>query len=140
MFSGFPYRSQASKESLHKITNVMTFWSVTRIVWGVSALILYIHDVDLLRPSQAGWSPIILFLLLVFCEIGPIIVLMDYSFMTMVGFANEATREMTSLPTGQHVLDGVNNQGNDEEVPAFGDNNESFHESTPEPLLGRDIS
>ena len=118
----------------------MTFWSVTRIVWGVSALILYIHDVDLLRPSQAGWSPIILFLLLVFCEIGPIIVLMDYSFMTMVGFANEATREMTSLATGQHVLDGVNNQGNDEEVPAFGDNNESFHESTSEPLLGRDLS
>lgn len=34
-FSGFPYRSQNSKESLRKISNVMLFWSLSRIVWGV---------------------------------------------------------------------------------------------------------
>jgi len=146
-FSGFPYRSQSSKESLRKISNVMAFWSVSRITWGVSQLVVYICDVDLLRPSQAanGWSPIVLFLLLVLCEIAPIIILMDYSFMTIFEFADSATREMSSLATGRHILSseeaGERNsqrsvQGGDgEEVPVLG-SGESFCDST-EPLLGR---
>ncbi|KAL7537998.1 hypothetical protein ACHAXR_008204, partial [Thalassiosira sp. AJA248-18] len=32
-FSGFPYRSQSSKESLRKISHVMALWSVSRIIW-----------------------------------------------------------------------------------------------------------
>lgn len=147
-FSGFPYRSQSTRESLRKVTRLMAFWSISRIIWGVSQLIVYIHDVDLLRPTQAGWSPIVLFLLLVLCEIAPITVLMEYSFMTIFEFAETATREMTSLATGGHVLtsDEVDSQrdsqktgrGGDEEVPALG-GNRSLMEST-EPLLGRNVS
>ena len=68
-FSGFPYRSQSSKESLRKISHVMAFWSVSRIIWGISMLVIYIRDVDLLRPAGSGRSPMILFLLLVLCEV-----------------------------------------------------------------------
>jgi hypothetical protein len=58
-------------------------------------LIIYINDVDLLRPSEASWAPIIFLLLLILCEIGPIIILMDYSFMTIFEFDSAATREMS---------------------------------------------
>ncbi|KAL7540053.1 hypothetical protein ACHAWF_006574 [Thalassiosira exigua] len=128
-FSGFPFRSQNSKESLRKISNVMAFWSVGRIIWGIAMLIIYIQDVDLLRPGGSGWSPILFFLLLVFCEIAPIIVLCDYSFMTLFEFSDAATREMSSLTSrasGRSMREGDNS------VPFGGD--ESFREST-EPLL-----
>ena len=152
-FSGFPYRSQSSKEGLRKISRLMAFWSVSRIIWGASQLIAYIHDVDLLRPEQASWSPIIFFLLLVLCEIVPIIVLMDYSFMTIYEFADGATREMSALATGQHNLGPTtgptdrdveewdsqrSDQGRDDEYPPLG-GAESFCEST-EPLLGQPVS
>lgn len=62
-------------------------------------LIIYIRDVDLLRPSEGGWAPIIFLLLLILCEIVPIIVLMDYSFMTIFEFDRAAAaREMPSIP------------------------------------------
>jgi len=68
--------------------------------------------------------------------------------MTIFEFAESATREMSSLATGRHVLtsDGVNEedsqrniQGGDEAVPDFGAH-ESFCESNTEPLLGRPVS
>ena len=99
------------------------FWSVGRIVWGVAMLFIYRHDVDLLRPTGSGWSPIVLFLLLVLCEIAPIIVLMDYSFMTIFNFAEQATQQLSSLATGRHILaaDGLDEgiiDGNEELQPS----------------------
>ncbi|KAL3808073.1 hypothetical protein ACHAXA_006626 [Cyclostephanos tholiformis] len=145
-WSGFPYRSQRSKEGLRKISNVMALWSVSRIIWGISTLTLYFRNVDLLRPTQAGlWSPLVLFILFVSCEIAPLIVLMDYSFMTIFEFADSATREMSLLATGRHNLtsdrlDETEAQGNiqieEQDAPALG---QSFCESI-EPLLGRCVS
>jgi len=147
-FSGFPFRSQSSKESLQKISHVMAFWSVSRIVWGVAMLVLYISDVDLLRPEGKDWHAIILFLLLVFCEIAPIIVLMDYSFTTIYEFADSATREMSSLATGRHVLmsEGGDDRGPhgsdqgraEEELPIIREDEASC--DSAEPLLGRSVS
>ncbi|KAL3796967.1 hypothetical protein HJC23_000720 [Cyclotella cryptica] len=96
-FSGYPFRSQNAQESLRKISNVMLFWSLTRIVWGISMLVIYIRDVDLLRPSEGGWAPIFFLLLLILCEIAPVIILMDYSFVTVFEFDSAATRAMPSL-------------------------------------------
>lgn len=141
-WSGFPYRSQRSKEGLRKISNVMAFWSVSRIIWGISTLTLYFRNVDLLRPTQAGlWSPLVLFILFVLCEIAPIIVLMDYSFMTIFEFADSATREMSSLATGRHNLasDGMDESEAQWEVPDASTLGESFCE-TIEPLMGRNVS
>ena len=147
-FSGFPYRSQSSKEGLRKITNVLALWSVTRIIWGVSTLTIYIHDIDLLR-SSSGRSAIILFFLLCCCEIAPIIVLMDYSFLTIFEFAESATRELSSLASGQHILtservvadeedrQGSVQAGKSAEAALVGGSG-SFNETT-EPLLGRPV-
>jgi hypothetical protein len=143
-WSGFPYRSQQSKEGLRKISNVMALWSISRMLWGVSTLTLYYRNVDLLRPTTSGtWSPVILFILFVVCEIAPIIVLMDYSFMTIFEFADSATRELSSLATGRHSLLSADNA--DEAVREGGDfldahsPSETFHDST-EPLLGIGLS
>jgi hypothetical protein len=133
---GFPYRSQTSKESLRKISKVMAFWSLSRIVWGASMLAIYIHDVDLLRPSQGGWIPMAFLLQLIFCEIAPIIVLMDYSFMTIFDFGS--SREMPSLASRQHDM-AMNERRswNVEESPRRSDDASSEAE---EPLLNRSIS
>ncbi len=131
-FSGFPFRSQTSKEGLRRITNVVIYWSISRIIWGFSTLTLYIHDVDLLRPSSGWWSSVLLLLLLIACEISPIIVLMDYSFMTVFKFADVATREMSSLAMGRHSL-MVESDGRTGTADI-----ESLREST-EPFLGHHV-
>ena len=144
-WSGFPYRSQRSREGLRKISNVMAFWSVSRIIWGISTLTLYFRNVDLLRPTQAGmWSPLVLFILFVLCEIAPIVVLMDYSFVTIFEFADSATREMSSLATGRHNLtsDGSDEREAQEHIRGEEDAStvgEPMYESI-EPLLGRRVS
>ena len=102
--SGYPYRSRKSKQSLRKISKVMWFWTCTRIIWGISFLAIYIEDIDLLRPKAAGKSPLVLFVLLVLCEVAPMIGLLDYSFMTIFDFERGANRELSSLATGQHDL------------------------------------
>jgi len=127
-FSGFPYRSQNSKESLRKISNVMLFWSLSRIVWGVAMLLAWIHDIDLLT-SQGGWS-LVLFVLLLFCEIVPIIALMDYN-RIIFDFERGATRAMSSLATGHHVLGTLQFDESDEELNA----SDSFRRTSEEPLL-----
>ena len=144
-FSGFPFRSQSSKEGLRRITNVVTYWSVSRILWGLATLTLYIHDVDLLRPSSGWWSPILLLLLLIACEISPIIVLMDYSFMTIFEFADVATREMSSLATGRHVLMTPTSTSFEGEMEGGARNGGMVDSGQPlrdsiEPLLGNRVS
>jgi len=102
--SGYPYRSRKSKQSLKKIATVMWCWTCTRIIWGISFLVIYVQDIDLLRPKAAGRSPLALFVLLVLCEVAPMIGLLDYSFMTIFDFERGASRELSSLATGQHDL------------------------------------
>ncbi|KAL7465943.1 hypothetical protein ACHAXS_006255 [Conticribra weissflogii] len=133
-FSGFPYRSQSSKESLRKITNVMLLWSLSRMIWGAAMLVIYIKDVDLLS-TKSGLEPLILFLLFILCEIAPIIVLMDYSFMTIFEFERGATREMSSLASGRHVIEGDALEVTEDEEVAFTVRDKSSR-SLEEPLLG----
>lgn len=82
----------------------MWCWTCTRIIWGISFLVIYVQDIDLLRPKAAGRSPLALFVLLVLCEVAPMIGLLDYSFMTIFDFERGASRELSSLATGQHDL------------------------------------
>ena len=76
-------------------------------------LVIYVRDVDLLRPSGGGlMAPIAFLLLLILCEIAPILILMDYSFMnfmTIFEFDRAATREMPEMQSSigpmQHLGD-----------------------------------
>jgi hypothetical protein len=84
-FSGFPYRSLHSRQSLHKISSVMTLWSVTRIIWGVATLLVFMFNIELLQDSHTPfWSFLVLMLLFFVCEIVPIIAMLDYSYMNMI--------------------------------------------------------
>lgn len=83
-FAGFPFRSRHTRESLKKISSVFALWSISRIVWAIAMLIVFIYGIELLQDSF--WTPIVLFLLLLFCEIVPILAMLDYSFYQIIDF------------------------------------------------------
>lgn len=104
-FSGFPFRSVHLKESLRKISNVMALWSLSRVVWGSAMLVIYVENVELLQDSKTPvLSAVVLFFLFLFCEIIPIVVMLDYSYMNMVGFESGASRDMNALASGQNPM------------------------------------
>lgn len=97
--------------------------SLTRIVWGMSMLIVYIRDIDMLRPADGGLAPIYFLLLLILCEIAPILILMDYSFLTIFDFDGWATREMPEMPSTGSII--------------HHESEKSSLSAVAEPLLGR---
>jgi len=97
-FSGYPFRSPFLLKSLSKISQLMAVWSLTRIIWGIAMLLVYIYDVELLQDSNTPiWSFMLLFLLFVICEIFPIFAMLDYSFMNIVGFESRASNDRNNL-------------------------------------------
>jgi len=151
-FSGFPFRSIHLKESLRKISNVMALWSLSRVVWGSAMLVIYMKNVELLQDSKTPVvSAVVLFFLFLFCEITPIVVMLDYSYMNMVGFESGASRDMNALASGQNPMpaevietgngDVGNGRGWEEEANAgdlHGDLYGIYASSNEEPLLQED--
>ena len=87
-------------------------------------LIIYIRDVDLLRPSEGGWAPIVFLLLLLLCEIVPIIFLLDYSFMTLFEFDKATTREIPLMPgTTEQKIGGDHSSLKSAQEPLLSDIN-----------------
>jgi hypothetical protein len=85
-FSGFPYRSQRLRVSLTRVSKVMTLWSLTRVVWGIATLLVFVYKVELLQDSNTPfWSFVVLLLMFFVCEILPIFVMLDYSYLSLVG-------------------------------------------------------
>jgi len=93
-FAGFPFRSVRTKESLTKISSVFALWSTSRIVWAIAMLLVFIYSIELLQDTV--WTPIVLFLLLFFCEIVPILAMLDYSFIQIIDFEIGSNRNMNS--------------------------------------------
>lgn len=91
---GFPFRSVRTKESLTKISSVFALWSTSRIVWAIAMLLVFIYSIELLQDTV--WTPIVLFLLLFFCEIVPILAMLDYSFIQIIDFEIGSNRNMNS--------------------------------------------
>ena len=85
-FSGFPYRSQRLRMSLTRVSKAMTLWSLTRVIWGIATLLVFIYKIELLQDSDTPfWSFVVLLLMFFVCEILPIFVLLDYSYLSLVG-------------------------------------------------------
>ena len=104
-FSGYPYRSIHLRESLQKISNVMALWCLSRLVWGSSMLVIYVENVELLQDSLTPvLSAVVLLLLFLLCEISPIVILLDYSYMQMVGFESGASRDMNALASRMNPI------------------------------------
>ena len=61
--------------------SVLTRWSLTRVIWGIATLLVYVHNVELLQDTNTPARSFALLLVVFFvCEILPIIILLDYSY------------------------------------------------------------
>jgi hypothetical protein len=113
-FQGFPYRSQRLRVSLTRVSKAMTLWSFTRVIWGIATLLVFVYKIELLQDSNTPvWSFAVLLLMFFVCEILPIIALLDYSYLSLVGLerveirweegeeeeGSLITQETPSLPT-----------------------------------------
>jgi len=107
---GFPFRSIHTKESLTKISSVFALWSTSRIVWAIAMLLVFIYSIELLQDTV--WTPIVLFLLLFFCEIVPILAMLDYSFIQIIDFEIGSNRNMNSGEGGGIGME-YSNSGSD---------------------------
>ena len=64
----------------------MTFWTLTRMCWGIATLLVYVYKIELLQDSDTPvWSFVLLVCLFFFLEILPIIALLDYSYFNLTG-------------------------------------------------------
>jgi len=86
-FAGYPSRI-STQSSLEKISKVLAFWTMSRILWAFGLLVIYIYGIELLQNSI---SPIVLTFLFLVCEISPILVMLDYSYIQIIGFGDEGS-------------------------------------------------
>jgi len=97
-FSGFPFRSPHLRDSLNRISYVMSMWSITRLVWGVSTGIVFLKNIELLDDSKTPFqSSLCLLLLFVGCEIMPILALLDHSYSHMLKFEHRRVFHRSAL-------------------------------------------
>eukprot|EP00553_Chaetoceros_curvisetus_P013774 CAMPEP_0204637762 /NCGR_PEP_ID=MMETSP0717-20131115/37501_1 /ASSEMBLY_ACC=CAM_ASM_000666 /TAXON_ID=230516 /ORGANISM="Chaetoceros curvisetus" /LENGTH=160 /DNA_ID=CAMNT_0051657277 /DNA_START=79 /DNA_END=561 /DNA_ORIENTATION=- len=92
-FAGYPLRSVRAQKSLNKISKVLAMWTISRILWAIAFLVVFVFQIELLHSSKNPvLSPILLISLFVFCEIMPIIVMLDYSYIQIIGFERDNGR------------------------------------------------
>jgi len=85
-FAGFPTRSPLAKKAFRRISKVLALWTVSRILWAIIMLVVYVEGIELLH-----YSAVLLGFLFVACEIIPIVVMLDYSYMQIIGFERDET-------------------------------------------------
>jgi len=106
-FAGFPFRSIRAKKSLNKVSNVFFLWSLSRVIYAIAMLIVFISDIELLQDSDSPfWTPVLLFFLLLFCEVSPLLVMLDYSYIQIFRFdddSGEMEEDVTNLTTNRWV-------------------------------------
>lgn len=133
-FAGFPTRSPQARKSLMKISRLMALWTLSRVLWAIVMLIVYVCGIDLLHFSSS-----LLFFLFVICEIMPIIAMLDYSYMEIMRFEGDSdTLEVSDLVeqefnTGEGFLRGGTSNADslDEEVSNWlGDLDDIFGETS----------
>jgi len=73
----------------------MAIWSAARIAWSLTLLLYFKNGVQTLYEGggDKNLPSIIMFLLLLFCEIVPIFILIDLSFLRIIGFQSQAASE-----------------------------------------------
>eukprot|EP00429_Kryptoperidinium_foliaceum_P038553 CAMPEP_0176177148 /NCGR_PEP_ID=MMETSP0120_2-20121206/90754_1 /TAXON_ID=160619 /ORGANISM="Kryptoperidinium foliaceum, Strain CCMP 1326" /LENGTH=121 /DNA_ID=CAMNT_0017515241 /DNA_START=256 /DNA_END=621 /DNA_ORIENTATION=- len=64
----------------------MTVWTLSRLAWAITALLVFAYEIELLHDSNTpAWSFLVLLLMFFACEILPIIFMLDYSYLSLVG-------------------------------------------------------
>ncbi|GMH77303.1 hypothetical protein TrLO_g11892 [Triparma laevis f. longispina] len=89
-FSGFPYRSSSAKKNFAKISQVIAYWSVARVIWGVAMLLSYENNIGWVSESDNSLISLVLIVLFIACELGPIFISLDYSLLSIIGLSDGA--------------------------------------------------
>ena len=111
-FAGYPFRGQLSRQRLRNVSNILLLWSLTRLLWGSGMLYVFLANIELLQDSRTPmWSSLLLFAMLVVCEIIPTVVMLDYSYISIAGFEKGASRDMSALASGQRALGDDDDDG-----------------------------
>lgn len=111
-FSGFPFRTARHENAFRKICKVLALWTVSRLSWAIVMLLVYIKGIDLLH-----YSSLLMAFLFMVCEILPIVAMLDYSYLHMVGLErneNTASANLVQEEFDRDVrLDTVQIENND---------------------------
>ena len=71
-FSGFPFRSPSAERAFGKISWVVLYWSIARVVWGVAMITAYENNVGWFEGEgneDSSVTSLILVVLLILCEV-----------------------------------------------------------------------
>jgi len=112
-FAGFPTSSPQAKKAFRRISKVLALWTVARIMWAVIMLVVYVKGIELLH-----FSSVLLGFLFVACEIIPIVVMLDYSYMQIIGFERD---ESSGFQSQMHSLVEQEFSGGDGQAGEQGD-------------------
>ncbi|CAM9693033.1 unnamed protein product [Choristocarpus tenellus] len=85
-FSGFPFKSVASKKRLHKVGRVVLLWTAARVVWAVStltAVLEYARVSGGTSLKQELYSVVVVMVFLV-TELFPFVVSLDNDVLMMI--------------------------------------------------------
>eukprot|EP00551_Chaetoceros_affinis_P004953 CAMPEP_0203669994 /NCGR_PEP_ID=MMETSP0090-20130426/6206_1 /ASSEMBLY_ACC=CAM_ASM_001088 /TAXON_ID=426623 /ORGANISM="Chaetoceros affinis, Strain CCMP159" /LENGTH=347 /DNA_ID=CAMNT_0050534763 /DNA_START=101 /DNA_END=1144 /DNA_ORIENTATION=+ len=86
-FAGFPFKSMNVRQSLRKISIVFFIWSTSRLIWAIANITVFTYGIELLHDSDDPiLSALVLFSLLLLCEILPMMIMLDYSYIQIVSF------------------------------------------------------
>jgi hypothetical protein len=114
-FSGFPFKSEHAKRSFGKISQVIFYWSLARIVWGIAMLIAYSNNIGWVSDGDNSLWSLVLIVLIMGCELGPIFVAMDYSLINIIGLSSQGiTFAKRGINSG---LNSPNGEGMYEPLP-----------------------
>lgn len=100
-FSGFPFRSTRHEKAFRKICKVLALWTISRLSWAIVMLVVYVKGIDLLH-----YSSLLMAFLFIVCEILPIVAMLDYSYLHMVGLERNENTGNANLVQEEFDRDG----------------------------------
>lgn len=107
----------------------MAFWTVARLAWAVSFLVVYIQNIELLEDSDTPWWSFILLSLYLLCEVVPIYYMLKSSFKHIVVLDENNSKNI--LPASGHG----DLSSSQYEPPSNSGENSYFFEGNPENSL-----
>ncbi|GFH50203.1 hypothetical protein CTEN210_06679 [Chaetoceros tenuissimus] len=128
-FSGFPFRSARHEKGFRKICKVLAMWTASRLSWAIVMLVVYIKGIDLLH-----YSSLLMAFLFIVCEILPIVAMLDYSYLHMVGLERNENIGNANLVQEEFDRDDRLDAGHNDQNDWLGlfNEDEEDNESSPE--------
>ena len=109
----------------------MGLWTLARLAWAISFLVVYINNIELLEDSDTPWWSFILLSLYLLCEVVPIYYMLKISFKHVVNLDDNTKKRH---PISVH---GDLSSSQYEPPSAERENQYYFDSSADNPLIDR---